>query len=47
MIKVSKKHALKVKYTISSQLTIEGLKTPFERSLNPYNHWVVLSKLIL
>ena len=32
-----------VRYTPSSQLTIEGFSTPFEQHLNPKNRWVELA----
>lgn len=33
-----------IKYTPSSQITLEGFKTPFEASLDPRNRWVVLAE---
>ena len=34
------------KYVSPSQMTLAGFETPFERSLNPKNRWVVLAGLI-
>jgi transposase, IS5 family len=39
----SKKRAFLQKYVSSSQLTLEGFESPFERSLNPENRWVRLA----
>lgn len=46
MSKAPKKRAPKVYYTSPAQLTLEGFETPFERTLNQENRWVVLAKLI-
>lgn len=46
MQKVHKKRAPSPKYVSPSQLTLEGFESPFERTLNPNNRWVVLAKLI-
>ena len=46
MQKVHKKRAPSPKYVSPSQLTLEGFESPFERTLNPKNRWVVLAKLI-
>ena len=42
----SKRRAHTPKYVSPNQLTIDGFETPFERSLDPENRWVVLSKLL-
>lgn len=46
MSKAHKKLAPPPKYVSPAQLTLEGFETPFERSLNPQNCWVVLARLI-
>jgi hypothetical protein len=46
MRKAYKKLAPTPKYVSPAQLTLEGFETPFERSLNPKNRWVVLARLI-
>ena len=46
MSKPHKKLAPTPKYLSPAQLTLEGFETPFERSLNPQNRWVVLARLI-
>lgn len=46
MDKAHRKHALTPKYVSPNQLTLAGFETPFERSLNPTNRWVILAHLI-
>ena len=46
MSKAYKKLAPSPKYVSPAQLTLDGFETPFERSLNPQNRWVVLARLI-
>lgn len=46
MNKTHKKLAPTPKYISPAQLSLEGFETPFERSLNPANRWVVLARLI-
>jgi hypothetical protein len=46
MTKTHRKHASTPKYVSPSQLTLDGFETPFERTLNPKNRWVVLAHLI-
>jgi IS5 family transposase len=46
MSKAHRKHASTPKYVSPSQLTLAGFETPFERTLNPKNRWVVLAHLI-
>lgn len=46
MQKVHKKRAASPKYVSPKQLTLEGFETPYERTLNPSNRWVVLANLI-
>jgi hypothetical protein len=46
MEKAHRKHALTPKYVSPNQLTLAGFETPFERSLNPNNRWVILAHLI-
>jgi len=46
MTKQRKKRALAPDYVSTKQLTFEGFETPFAKSLNPKNRWVVLAKLI-
>jgi len=46
MNKAHRKVAPSPKYVSPSQLTLAGFETPFERSLNPKNRWVVLARLI-
>jgi len=45
MTKQRKKRALAPDYVSTKQLTFEGFETPFAKSLNPNNRWVVLAKL--
>lgn len=46
MSKTRRKVAPTPKYISPSQMTLAGFETPFERSLNPNNRWVVLAGLI-
>ncbi len=46
MSKARRKVAPSPKYVSPSQMTLAGFETPFERSLNPKNRWVVLAGLI-
>lgn len=46
MHKAHKKRAASPKYVSPKQLTLEGFETPYERTLNPLNRWVVLANLI-
>jgi IS5 family transposase len=46
MSKARRKVAPSPKYVSPSQLTLAGFETPFERTLNPKNRWVVLARLI-
>jgi IS5 family transposase len=46
MRKAHRKVAPSPKYVSPSQMTLAGFETPFERSLNPKNRWVVLAGLI-
>ena len=46
MSKAHRKVAPSPKYVSPSQMTLAGFETPFERSLNPKNRWVVLAGLI-
>lgn len=46
MQRVYKKRAPIPKYVSPNQLTLEGFESPFERTLNPRNRWVVLAGLI-
>lgn len=46
MKKTAKNRASKPKYVSPSQLSLAGFESPFERSLNPENRWVRLSKLL-
>lgn len=46
MDKAHRKHALTPKYVSPNQLILAGFETPFERSLNPTNRWVILAHLI-
>lgn len=46
MIKQRKKCAPVPEYVSPNQLMMEGFETPFEKSLNPKNRWVVLAHLI-
>ncbi len=41
-----KKRAQVPKYVSPKQLVLEGFESPFEKSLNPTNRWVVLAHLI-
>jgi len=45
MTKQRKKRALAHDYVSTKQLTFEGFETPFAKSLNPNNRWVVLVRL--
>jgi transposase, IS5 family len=46
MAKAQKNRASKQKYVGQNQLTIVGFETPFSRSLNPNNRWVILANRI-
>lgn len=46
MNKTPKKRALAPQYVSPRQLVLEGFETPFERTLDKTNRWVVLSHLI-
>jgi len=46
MIKQRKKRAPVPEYVSPNQLILEGFETPFEKSLNQNNRWVVLAHLI-
>ncbi len=46
MAKASKSRASKHPYVSPSQLTIQGFETPFSKSLDANNRWVVLAKKI-
>jgi len=46
MQKAIRKRAATPKYVSPSQLSLEGFESPFERTLNPQNRWVVLAHLI-
>lgn len=46
MKKSLKNRALSPKYVSANQLTLAGFESPFERTLNPNNRWIVLSKLL-
>lgn len=46
MAKAQKNRASKQKYVSQNQLTITGFETPFSRSLNPGNRWVILAARI-
>ena len=46
MQRVNKKRAVTPKYVSPKQLSLAGFETPFERTLNPKNRWVVLAHLI-
>ena len=46
MNKTTKKRALSPEYVSPNQLILEGFETPFERTLDKTNRWVVLSGLI-
>jgi IS5 family transposase len=46
MAKAQKNRASKQKYIGQNQLTIVGFETPFSRSLNPNNRWVLLAHCI-
>jgi hypothetical protein len=46
MAKAHKSRASKQQYLSQNQLTIVGFETPFDRSLNPNNRWVVLAHKI-
>jgi len=43
---VVKTHVLMIRYTPSSQLTLEGFDPPFDKQLDPANRWVVLAGLV-
>ena len=46
MAKASKSRASKGQYVSPSQLTIQGFETPFSKSLDANNRWVILAKKI-
>lgn len=46
MAKANKNRASKQQYLSQNQLTLDGFETPFDRSLNPYNRWVILAHKI-
>jgi len=46
MQKANRKRAATPKYVSPNQLSLEGFESPFERTLNPQNRWVVLAHLI-
>lgn len=46
MGKAQKYRASKQAYVSQTQLTLAGFETPFSRSLNPSNRWVVLAHKI-
>jgi transposase, IS5 family len=46
MAKAQKNRASKHQYVGQDQLTIVGFETPFSRSLNPKNRWVILANCI-
>jgi len=46
MAKAHKNRASKQQYLSQNQLTLVGFETPFDRSLNPNNRWVVLAHKI-
>lgn len=46
MQKTIRKRAATPKYVSPNQLSLEGFESPFERTLNPQNRWVVLAHLI-
>jgi hypothetical protein len=46
MAKASKSRASKYTYVSGSQLTIEGFETPFSKTLDANNRWVILAKMI-
>lgn len=46
MNKTTKRRALSPEYVGPNQLILEGFETPFERTLDKTNRWVVLSGLI-
>ena len=46
MQKAIRKRAATPKYVSPNQLSLEGFESPFERTLNPQNRWVVLAHLI-
>ena len=46
MAKASKSRASKRQYVSPSQLTIQGFETPFSKSLDANNRWVILAKKI-
>ena len=46
MKKERKSRAFVPKYESSTQLVLSGFESPFEKTLNPKNRWVVLSRLI-
>jgi len=46
MIKERKSRAFNPRYESPSQLELDGFESPFSRTLNPHNRWVVLAKLI-
>ena len=46
MCNTPKKLASTSRYVSPAQLPVEGFETPFERSLNPGNRWIVLAQFI-
>ena len=46
MCNTPKKLASTSRYVSPAQLPVEGFETPFERSLNPGNRWIVWAQLI-
>jgi IS5 family transposase len=46
MAKAHKNRASKHQYLSQNQLTLLGFETPFDRSLNPNNRWVILAHKI-
>ncbi|MDZ7607713.1 MAG: transposase [Cyclobacteriaceae bacterium] len=46
MSKTRKKHALRLEYAREKQLTLAGFETPFVKTLDANNRWVVLAKKI-
>ena len=46
MVTTRKTHAQVPKYVSPKQLVLAGFESPFEKSLNPTNRWVVLAHLI-
>ena len=46
MAKALKNRASKQPYNSQNQFTLPGFESPFSKSLNPYNRWVVLARKI-